>query len=36
MNTFLEEQIRKAPAEYFWSHRRFKTRPEGAPDLYRK
>ena len=36
MNTFLEEQIRKAPADYFWSHRRFKSRPVGAPDLYRK
>jgi len=35
MNAFLEEQIRKTPAEYFWSHRRFKTRPEGDADLYR-
>lgn len=35
MNAFLEEQIRLYPAEYFWSHRRFKTRPTGAPDLYR-
>ncbi|PRC94441.1 lipid A biosynthesis acyltransferase [Solimicrobium silvestre] len=35
MNTFLEEQIRLTPAEYFWSHRRFKTRPEGAEDLYK-
>jgi len=36
MNAFLEEQIRQTPAEYFWSHRRFKTRPEGQTDLYRK
>jgi KDO2-lipid IV(A) lauroyltransferase len=36
MNEFLEEQIRLTPAEYFWSHRRFKTRPEGEADLYRK
>jgi len=36
MNAFLEEQIRLTPAEYFWSHRRFKTRPEGQADLYRK
>ena len=36
MNAFLEEQIRLTPAEYFWSHRRFKTRPQGATDLYRK
>ena len=35
MNTFLEAQIRLSPAEYFWSHRRFKTRPAGEPDLYR-
>ncbi len=34
MNHFLEQQIRFAPAEYFWSHRRFKTRPEGMPDVY--
>ena len=36
MNAFLEEQIRLTPAEYFWSHRRFKTRPEGQADLYRR
>lgn len=35
MNTFIEEQIRLYPAEYLWSHRRFKTRPEGETDLYR-
>jgi KDO2-lipid IV(A) lauroyltransferase len=34
MNTFIEEQIQGAPAEYFWSHKRFKTRPEGAPSVY--
>jgi KDO2-lipid IV(A) lauroyltransferase len=36
MNAFLEEQIRLTPAEYFWSHRRFKTRPDGQADLYRQ
>ena len=35
-NQFLEEQIRKAPEQYLWVHRRFKTRPEGMPKLYRK
>ena len=35
MNAFLEEQIRLSPAEYFWSHRRFKTRPSGESDPYR-
>ena len=34
MNEFIEEQILKTPAEYFWVHRRFKTRPPGEPDLY--
>ena len=35
-NKILEEQIRKAPEQYLWVHRRFKTRPEGMPKLYRK
>ena len=34
MNAFIEEQIREAPEEYFWTHRRFKTRPEGASGVY--
>jgi len=34
MNRFLEESIKQAPSEYFWLHRRFKTRPPGAPPLY--
>jgi KDO2-lipid IV(A) lauroyltransferase len=34
VNTLLEEQIRKAPEQYYWVHRRFKGRPEGYPDLY--
>ena len=34
MNAFIEERIQEAPAEYFWSHKRFKTRPEGIPSLY--
>jgi KDO2-lipid IV(A) lauroyltransferase len=34
MNSFIEERVREAPAEYFWSHKRFKTRPPGAPRLY--
>lgn len=35
-NQVIEEQIRKAPEQYLWVHRRFKTRPEGMPKLYRK
>ena len=34
MNAFIEERVREAPAEYFWTHKRFKTRPQGEPSLY--
>ncbi len=34
VNEVLERQIRRAPAQYFWVHRRFKTRPPGEPGLY--
>jgi KDO2-lipid IV(A) lauroyltransferase len=34
MNAFIEERVREAPAEYFWTHKRFKTRPPGEPSLY--
>ncbi len=34
MNTFIEEQVRLHPAQYFWVHKRFKTRPEGAAAIY--
>lgn len=34
MNVFIEDRIREAPAEYFWSHKRFKTRPDGVPSVY--
>ncbi|TFW30657.1 LpxL/LpxP family acyltransferase [Duganella callida] len=36
MNAFIEERVREAPAEYFWTHKRFKTRPNGEPSLYDK
>ncbi len=35
-NQFIEDQVRKAPEQYLWVHRRFKTRPEGMPKLYRR
>jgi len=34
MNAFIEQEILKAPAEYFWAHKRFKTRPEGEAGVY--
>lgn len=34
LNRWLEAQIRQAPAQYLWVHKRFKTRPEGEPALY--
>jgi KDO2-lipid IV(A) lauroyltransferase len=35
MNAFIEAQVRASPAEYFWTHKRFKTRPPGMSDPYR-
>jgi KDO2-lipid IV(A) lauroyltransferase len=34
MNRFIEDEIRRCPAQYLWVHRRFKTRPPGEPSLY--
>ena len=34
MNAFIEERVREAPGEYFWAHKRFKTRPPGVADVY--
>jgi len=35
MNRWIESEIRANPAQYLWVHRRFKTRPSGAADVYR-
>ncbi len=34
INELLEQQIRRAPEQYLWVHRRFKTRPSGSPSVY--
>jgi KDO2-lipid IV(A) lauroyltransferase len=34
MNTALEALIPGAPEQYFWVHKRFKTRPQGASEVY--
>ena len=31
----IEQQIRRAPAQYLWLHKRFKKQPEGTPAVYR-
>src|SRR3990172_4206398 len=35
MNREIEECVREAPEQYFWLHKRFKTRPEGEKNFYR-
>jgi len=35
MNAFIEERVREMPAQYLWSHKRFKTRPPGDARIYR-
>jgi KDO2-lipid IV(A) lauroyltransferase len=34
MNACIEQGVRVMPEQYFWVHRRFKSRPEGEPGLY--
>ncbi len=34
MNRWLEGVIDTMPAQYYWVHRRFKDRPDGAPSIY--
>jgi len=33
-NAYIEATIREYPDQYLWMHKRFKTRPEGAPAIY--
>lgn len=34
MNRRLQDYIASMPEQYFWVHKRFKTRPPGAPEVY--
>jgi len=34
VNAFIEERVREIPEQYFWLHKRFKTRPEGEQKFY--
>jgi len=34
VNSFIEARVREMPEQYLWTHKRFKTRPNGAKRLY--
>lgn len=34
MNAFIEERVREMPEQYYWLHKRFKTRPPGEERFY--
>lgn len=34
VNEFIEDRVREMPEQYFWLHKRFKTRPEGEARFY--
>jgi len=34
MNQYIERKVLEAPEQYFWMHKRFKTRPEGEARFY--
>jgi KDO2-lipid IV(A) lauroyltransferase len=34
MNEFIEQRVLEMPSQYFWLHKRFKTRPAGEPKFY--
>jgi KDO2-lipid IV(A) lauroyltransferase len=36
MNDELAKAIERTPDQYYWVHKRFKTRPKGAPAVYKK
>jgi Kdo2-lipid IVA lauroyltransferase/acyltransferase len=36
MNAMIEVHVRRIPEQYWWIHKRFKTRPPGAPPVYQQ
>lgn len=34
LNAFVEAEVQRSPEQYYWLHKRFKTRPAGEPKLY--
>jgi len=34
MNAFIEDRVREMPEQYYWTHKRFKTRPQGEATWY--
>jgi KDO2-lipid IV(A) lauroyltransferase len=34
MNAFIEDRVREMPEQYYWLHKRFKTRPPGEAKFY--
>ena len=34
MNAWIGDEVRRNPSQYYWVHKRFKTRPPGEPSLY--
>ena len=36
MNEFIEARVREMPAQYYWLHKRFKTRPPGEASPYER
>jgi KDO2-lipid IV(A) lauroyltransferase len=36
VNQWVEQAVSACPEQYLWAHRRFKTRPQGEPKLYKK
>ena len=34
MIAFIEERVLEMPEQYFWLHKRFKTRPQGEARFY--